>query len=45
MLIDGEDRGLGWRGLPTTVPLWGVADVYKRCTKIRLEQTGMQTPM
>ena len=40
LLIDGEVRGMGWKGLPTDEPLWGVADVYKRCTKIKLEQTG-----
>ena len=34
--VDGKDRGIGWTGLPTDVPLWGFADIYGLARKIKL---------
>ena len=33
--LDGEDRGVGWTGLPTDKPMWGFADIYGLARKIK----------
>ena len=33
--LDGEDRGIGWTGLPTDKPMWGFADIYGLARKIK----------
>ena len=33
--VDGEFQCIGWTGLPTDIPYWGVADVYGPVTKIK----------
>ena len=35
--IDGKFQCVGWTGLPTDRPYWGVADVYANTTKIKSE--------
>ena len=35
--IDGQDQGVGWRGLPTDKPMWGFADIYGLARKIKSE--------
>ena len=35
--VDGKDQGLACADLPTDKPLWGVADIYARATKIKSE--------
>ena len=37
LFLDGEHRREIATGLPVDTPLWGVADVYGKCTKIRSE--------
>ena len=34
--VDGEDRGVGWEGMPQDRPLWGFVDLYGWVTKIKL---------
>ncbi len=36
-LVDGEDQGVGWTGLPTDKPIWGFADIYGLARKIKSE--------
>ncbi len=33
--VDGKEQGVGWNGLPVDKPLWGIADIFGRATKIR----------
>lgn len=33
--VDGDDKGVGWSGVPTDKPLWGFADVYGLALKIK----------
>ena len=35
--IDGKFQCVGWTGLPTDRPYWGVAEVYANTTKIKSE--------
>ena len=35
--IDGKFQCVGWTGLPTDRPYWGVADVYRPVMKIKSE--------
>ena len=35
--VDGKFQCVGWTGLPTDIPYWGVADVYANTTKIKSE--------
>jgi hypothetical protein len=35
--VDGRHVGKGWSGLPVDKPLWGLADVYGKCSKIRAQ--------
>ena len=37
LYLDGRHRKKIASGLPVDTPLWGTADVYGRCTKIRSE--------
>ena len=37
LFVDGEYRKMIWSGLPTDQPLWGVADVYGKCAKIKAD--------
>ena len=37
LFVDGKYREMVWSGLPTDQPLWGVADVYGNCTKIKAD--------
>ena len=37
LYLDGRHRKKIASGLPMDTPLWGTADVYGRCTKIRSE--------
>lgn len=40
LLVNDEDIGVLWRGLPTDKPLWGIVDVFGRLRKIRAEFVG-----
>jgi hypothetical protein len=33
--VDGKHVGRGWSGLPVDKPLWGIVDVYGKCSKIK----------
>lgn len=33
--VDGKHVGRGWSGLPVDKPLWGIIDVYGKCSKIK----------
>ena len=35
--VDGRHVGRGWAGLPMDKPLWGVVDVYGKCSKIKAQ--------
>ena len=35
--VDGKFQCIGWTGLPTDIPYWGVAEVYANTTKIKSE--------
>jgi len=35
LFVDGKHREMVWIGLPTDQPLWGVAEVYGYCAKIK----------
>lgn len=35
--IDGENKGVGWTGLPTDKTFWGFADIYGLARKIKSE--------
>ena len=37
--VNGKER-VGWTGLPTDKPLWGIFDVYGKAKKIRLSVFG-----
>jgi len=37
LFVDGKHREMVWSGLPTDQPLWGVAEVYGKCTKIKAD--------
>jgi len=37
LFVDGKHRKIVWSGLPTDRPLWGVADVYGKCVKIKAD--------
>ena len=37
LFVDGKHREMVWSGLPTDQPLWGVADVYGKCDKIKAD--------
>ena len=37
LFVDGKHREMVWSGLPTDQPLWGVADVIGKCTKIKAD--------
>ena len=37
--VNGKE-GVGWTGLPTDKPLWGIFDAYGRAKKIRLSVFG-----
>jgi len=37
LFVDGKHRKMVWSGLPTDQPLWGVADVYGQCAKIKAD--------
>lgn len=35
--VDGSHVGCGWSGLPVDKPLWGIVDVYGKCSKIKAD--------
>ena len=35
--VDGKFQCVGWTGLPTDIPYWGVADIFGQATKIKSE--------
>ena len=35
--VDGKHVGKGWSGVPVDKPLWGIVDVYGKCSKIRAQ--------
>ena len=37
LFVDGKYREMVWSGLPTDQPLWGAADVYGKCSKIKAD--------
>jgi len=37
LFVDGKHREMVWNRLPTDQPLWGAADVYANCTKIKAD--------
>ena len=37
LFVDGKHREMVWSGLPTDQPLWGAADLFGRCAKIKAD--------
>ena len=37
VFVDGKHRETVWSGLPTDQPLWGAADVWAQCAKIKVD--------
>jgi len=37
LFVDGKHREMVWSGLPTDKPLWGAADVFGVCAKIKAD--------
>ena len=37
LFVDGKHREMVWSGLPTDQPLWGAADVFGVCAKIKAD--------
>ena len=37
--VNGQDRGVGWKNVPTDRPLWGFADLYGLTRKVKSEFT------
>ena len=37
LFVDGKHREMVWSGLPTDQPLWGAAEVYGQCAKIKAD--------
>ena len=37
LFVDVKHREMVWSGLPTDQPLWGVADVYGKCAKLKAD--------
>jgi len=37
LFVDGKHREMVWSGLPTDQPLWGVADVFGVCAKMKAD--------
>ena len=37
LFVDGKHRKIVWSGLPTDQPLWGLANVFGNCAKIKTD--------